>query len=633
MKLGRKQNRWLTLVAVLLLTTSCASNQEEGGSEFQAIYDAMMENTTPITGSDEASRNGGTSLSEVEGGVPENVSMALLDLELLDKIPTPPVEPRFDILVDKAPAREFFQSLVTDDPRLNMVLHPNLEGEISLELNNVTVFETVEAVCEMYGYDCQPFAAGGSGTFRGFKVYPSSRLVTRTFRVDFLPLKRGGHTQTSVNSGNMSVTSQSTNADGSSSSSDSNSPGSDVTTDYEADLWGDLESAIRAFLGMDDAWQADSSSRIEGQENSSRDRNESIVKESESRSTYKRTVDSDVTIRRVMVNKQAGLIVVRALPQEIRDIEGYLSQLRARSQRQVILEAKILEVELSDGFQFGVDWLAINKGIGSDRLGPLQSEPNDGTTFLETLDESDESAVMEWSQGVILSKTVAEPFSLAFREHDFIGFINLLQQQGKVQVLSSPRVATINNQKAVIKVGEDEIFMSDMELESETTSTGTQDTLNPVFKTYFSGVALDVTPQVGEDDWITLHVHPTVNEVEDRIKTIDMGDKIYNLPLAFSKSREADSIIRVRNGEVAVIGGLMKRELEDNSDSLPFLGSIPYLGTLFSHTEKVWKKNELVILIRPVIVGESGDWRKQVTETAKRIQEMKPETASMDWIR
>ncbi|MBF0342081.1 MAG: hypothetical protein HQL95_14130, partial [Magnetococcales bacterium] len=314
------------------------------------------------------------------------------------------------------------------------------------------------------------------------------------------------------------------------------------------------------------------------------------------------------------------------------------------SQRQVVLEAKILEVELSDGFQFGVDWLAINKGLGSDRFPPLSTEPNGSKTFVSSMAEqvvstgsgSSGSTVLDlnplFTKGFVASQSGAgAPFSLAFRAHDFTTFLGLLAKQGKVQVLSSPRIATINNQKAVIKVGEDGFFITGMmaPVASSTLggSVGSEDP-TPIFTEMFTGVALDVTPQIGENGIVTLHVHPMVRTVQDKEKNFKIKDKFHSVPMALSTTRETDSVIRVGSGEVAVIGGLLKKEQRLDVDKLPLLGDLPGVGVLFQKARESWYKSELVILIRPIVVDVQHDWTTERNRTADRVNSMRRDARS-----
>ena len=209
------------------------------------------------------------------------------------------------------------------------------------------------------------------------------------------------------------------------------------------------------------------------------------------------------------------------------------------------------------------------------------------------------------------SESLDGVFSLNFNTSDFFGVIQLLKHQGEVQVLSSPRISTVNNQKAVIKVGTDEFFVTDVSSNTTTTTTTTNTAPEVSLTPFFSGIALDVTPQIGENDDVILHVHPSVTEVVERNKVIEVGGSTLDLPLAFSSIRETDSIIRARSGQVVVIGGLLQTKKSRSDAGVPWLSRIPILGYLFRQTERQNSKSELVILLQPKVIDTSS-WKSEV---------------------
>ena len=200
----------------------------------------------------------------------------------------------------------------------------------------------------------------------------------------------------------------------------------------------------------------------------------------------------------------------------------------------------------------------------------------------------------------------------------------MLETQGQVRVLSSPRISTLNNQKAVIKVGSDEFFVTDVSSTNTTTTTGiaepTQDvTLTP----FFSGISLDVTPQINQHEEVTLHVRPTVSRVQDQNKKISFGeDRVLELPLALSTTRQSDSIVRARSGQVVVIGGLLE-DVSDNTDAnVPWLSKLPFLGVLFQQQRKDLVRSELVILLRPQVIG-ADTWLEELQKSAASFRELR----------
>lgn len=482
---------------------------------------------------------------------PDQASQPVLPPEQIDNALMPDLLPaaekqgeaRFDIAVDNVDARSFFMGLVKGTG-FNMVVHPDVEGTISLELSDVTVEEVMEVVNEVYGY---PYRIKRNL----IKILPGG-IRSEVFHIDYLSLKRRGISETQVRNGEVSTAgSSSTSNNNNNNNNDNNNNnnnrndnrsnvGAQIRTETEADFWAELQQTLSVLI-------------------------------------------SEGNGRAVIVTPQAGIVVVRAMPSEIDVVRDYLKRAQLIMRRQVVLEAKILEVVLSEGYQTGIDWSAvsdINGGntIGFGVFGTNTSSPNG----------------------------IGGAFQASYVASDFSGVIELLETQGSVQVLSSPRISTVNNQKAVIKVGQDEFFVTEIS-NTTTTTTGTT-TNNPEVELtpFFSGIALDVTPQISESDEIILHIHPSISEVEDQTKSITLGNQLVELPLALSTIRETDSVVYARSGQVVVLGGLMQNKSTDVNSGTPVLGNLPVIGHLFSQQRNATVKSELVILLRPVIMGPDG---------------------------
>jgi MSHA biogenesis protein MshL len=212
-------------------------------------------------------------------------------------------------------------------------------------------------------------------------------------------------------------------------------------------------------------------------------------------------------------------------------------------------------------------------------------------------------------------------FGLALQTTNFAALLAFLETQGSVNVLSSPRVATINNQKAVLKVGQDDFFVTNVSTTS--TTSGTSTTISPTItvQPFFSGIALDVTPQIDDNNNIILHVHPQVSRVVEQRKVVDLGTLgVFTLPLASSSVNETDTIVRVQDGNIVAIGGLMRQESLSADSQVPGLGDVPGLGVLFQQRNRRITKSEIVILLKPTIVHGDRDWQQDLTETRERLR-------------
>jgi len=456
-----------------------------------------------------------------------------------------------------------------------MLLNPDVSGSISLNLKDVTVFEALEAIREMYGYD---YRVDGTRIY----ILPLT-LQTRIFQVNYLTGSRAGTSTLRVTSGSVSDSSTGSTAGTAGTTTTGSTThsvdSSKVTMTSSADFWTELSQSLQAIVGNNKG-------------------------------------------RSVVISPMSGVIVVRAMPEELRYVATYLKASQISIERQVILEAKIIEVSLADSLQTGVNWSLFTKDTqGFASTGQLAAD----TTLKPLVGGAATSLTgsgFSATPGASISAASSNPgsmFGMAVQTSNFAAMLNFLESQGSVHVLSSPRIATLNNQKAVLKVGTDEFFVTG--ITTTTTVVGTTPITTPTVTTqpFFSGISLDVTPRIDENNEIILHVHPSVGQVTtvNRVLNLGVTTGIYTLPLASSSVSETDSIVRAHDGQIVAIGGLMRQATIEADSGLPGLAK-----SIFGQTSKTTEKRELVILIKPTVVNSDKDWSNDILQSRDRLNGM-----------
>jgi MSHA biogenesis protein MshL len=341
-----------------------------------------------------------------------------------------------------------------------------------------------------------------------------------------------------------------------------------------------------------------------------------------------------------VVSPQSGVIVVRAMPDELRSVDKYLKAMRLSVERQVMIEAKVVDVTLNNAYQAGINWAAfpnshrVTAGVfGSNtQLGTTGNllTGNPPTINVNPTGRTLGTGVLgSGLAGTAVSAAGAVGagvFGLAVQTKDFAALLQFLDSQGNVQVLSSPRVAALNNQKAVLKVGTDQFFVTNVTGTPVQTAGGvtTAIQLTPTLNSFFSGVSLDITPQIDEDGNILLHIHPLVSNVVQQDLTFNFGGggTDTTLPLAKSSINETDTIVRVQDGNIVALGGLMKVDVANDRSGIPVLQDIPGVGGLFGNTTRTRTKRELVILLKPTVIKSERDWEESMQQTRDRMQNL-----------
>jgi len=506
-----------------------------------------------------------------------------------------PIDPRFDLSVSNAPAAQVFMAIASGT-HYSMLLSPGVGGMITVNLKDVTVREALDSLRELYGY---AYRFDGTRIF----VQPAG-LQTKIYRVNYLLGQRRGTSDLRVQSGSLAdsaaasgppspatIGSPSPGVAGSSGGTARSMDSTRVTTSIVNDFWGDLRVALAAIVGTGDG-------------------------------------------RSVVVSPQSGVVLVRAFPTELRAVENYLRETSLVVERQVMLEAKVIEVTLAQGFQSGINW-ALFRTNDSPRgaIGQIGNNTTLGSNVsgstLSSGGITANPAAGTLASAATLAANGGAVFGLAFQASNFGALLQFLDSQGTTQVLSSPRIATLNNQKAVLKVGTDEFFVTNVATVTTTTGTTTQQTPTVTVAPFFSGIMLDVTPQIDEFNNITLHIHPSISEVTESRRVVDLGGTIpsITLPLAKSAVNESDTVVRVSDGNIVAIGGLMSMSLSDGRSGIP---GVADSNVLLRNSDRQSSKREIVILLKPTIIHNDAGWGRDLRETRDRLESFMPQRPAQE---
>ena len=477
----------------------------------------------------------------------------------------------------------------------NIVIDPNVDKLATVDLKNVTLEEALESLLP-------PLHLEYEIDEKLIRVR-REQMQTRTFFLNYIISKREGTSVLNSRSG-TSGTSAGNNASGSGGGTSGTGGGSGsvigrstsgVESSEETDIWTDLETGLRSIVtpsaSSQSASSASSSTSSSGSSDSSEDDSAGLVSsllggadpssavESAAPGpatedlTSSSTTQADTERAYLTINKQAGMILVKDFPDVLLQVAEFIENIEGSIQRQVFIQAKIIEITLNDDYKLGVDWSVVNPlnltHSGSDALGD--------TTL-----------------------TGAASFTYGLANSSFNIVVDALSQQGQVSVLSSPKIATLNNQRAVIKVGTDDVFFVP-EITGGTTTTAAQTTFE--VQTVTIGIILDVVPQINPNGQIMMSINTSITE-----KAGERSSPDNNTVVPILDVRESNNVVLAQHGQTIVIGGLMKTKKEVDDNSVPLLGAIPYVGDLFHWQNETESKTELVIMLTPeIMAGQAVD--------------------------
>lgn len=475
----------------------------------------------------------------------------------------------FSLNVRDVDIRDMFL-LLSQDSGVNIVADQDVAGKISIDFANLDLYSALYAITRQLGLSFR--------MDKGFIRVSKPRLETKTFQFNYITGKRSSSSTMSAaisqgdNSGGVSAgrstsinisTSPSAAQSGGGTSSSTAQGNVNVTTTGTSDLWKELRRGLEVIIF------GDSKGGSEGD------------------SSYSR---GDISGRKLIIIESAGIIQVNDFSDNMENIEKFINDVERAIRKQVLIQAHIIEVTLNDGYKLGIDWeLLFRNSTESFSLSQnLMNQPPTGVFVLD--------------------------YQLNLPLKNITALLDAMKDQGQVKVLSSPKVATMNNQKAVIKLTTKEVsWVTNSYLNADGTIVLSY--TNPQIDEV--GLFLDVTPQIDDDGLITMQIHPSIS---DKLRDSISPDGKSTKPVI--DVREVDAMIKVKNGQTILIAGLIKEKIIDNTRRVPVLGDIPVLGALFKRVTQDKTKAELVILLTPYILTDRSieDIRREHEERLKNTE-------------
>ncbi len=503
--------------------------------------------------------------------IPQTVSAA-------PTLPAPRQRPdleTYTVVVNQVPVRELLFSMARD-AKLNLDIDSDIKGQVTMNAIDQTLPKILDRLASQVSINYQ---------LEGDTLHVmADKPVLQIYEVDYLNMSRVSTGDVVVSTeisatgaGARNSSSSGSSSSGGGSSSSGNNSNTKVKNKSDNNFWYSLAANIANIIGEDATVASD-----------------------------KITVSNNI-----IINRESGYIGVRATVRQHQQVQKFLSQVIGSAKRQVLIEATIAEVTLSDRYQAGIDWSLVNSKDATENItqsvlgGNLGQAPFVSATLNGSMD--------------------GNPLSITLKA---------LETFGDVKVLSSPKVMALNNQTAMLKVVDNQVyFTTKVEASAAVASGGTAVALPPVLETKLQtvpiGFIMSVTPYIDKHDVVMINVRPTIsriiNNVADPNPELAKAGVTSQIPVI--QVREIESILKINNGETAVIGGLMQDQINKKTSGIPLLSSLPFIGGLFSYQDDEYVKSELVIFIRPVVMhkasldGDLKDYRKYLLNE----EDLKPE--------
>lgn len=507
--------------------------------------------------------------------------------------PKPTVKPQtYSVVVNEVPVKELLLALARDTKQ-NIDIHSGLKGLVSLNAINETLPAILDRVAKQV--DMRYRVEGNT-----IIVSPDTPYL-RTYRVSYVNMTRNTTSSIGV-SGELTVStgSSTTGSSGGAAAAATSASGvggssTVVRTVSNNNFWEQLRDNIRAILAATRArsLSAEEKNTIAEAQRSAREtalkQAEAVSRAGQGAATLFTTAFRGVPQQPlgdvrddIIINPVSGTVSVLATERQHRLVQQHLDSVTSAAQRQVLIEATIVEVQLSQAYQGGVDWNRISTSGG-----------------------------LAFSQALLGSNLATAPFVALFynqnnqRQNHISLTIKLLEQFGQTRVLSSPKLMALNNQTALLKVVDNIVYFDVQAQTSQAVNAGTLTTATTTARTVAVGMVMGVTPQINDDGRVSVTVRPTISRVtrfvDDPNPLLAAAGVRNQVPEI--QTREMESVLQVGSGQTVILGGLMQNEVRRDRDQVPVVGSDPRVGDLFAFRDERAVKTELVVFLRPTVIS------------------------------
>ena len=495
--------------------------------------------------------------------------------------------PTYSVVVNEVPVKELLMALARDTKQ-NIDIHPGLQGLVSLNAINETLPAILDRIAKQV--DMRYRIEGNT------IIVSRDTPYLRTYRIGYVNMTRDTTSTIGV-SGEITASPIGTGAPaGGTAGGPGSGSGSStvVRTVTKNDFWDQLRDNIRAILASTRArsLSAEEKAALAEERKAAREtalkQAEAVARAGQGATTLFTTAFrgqpplQPLDVRDdIIINPVSGTVSVLATDRQHQLIQQHIDSIAAAAQRQVLIEATIVEVQLSNNYKAGIDWARVSQSGG-----------------------------IAFTQALLGGNLSTAPFFALFynqnnqRQGEVQLTVKLLEQFGNTRVLSSPKLMALNNQTALLKVVDNVVYF-EVQAQTSQAQTTTLQTFNTTAKTVAVGVVMGVTPQINDDGRVTLTVRPTISRVLGfkNDPNPELAKQNVTNPVPEVQTREMESVLQVGNGQTVVLGGLMQDEVQRKRDQVPFVGNVPNLGDAFALRDEQVSKTELVIFLKTTIVN------------------------------